>query len=173
MSVRFSAVRIFRPGSSKWGRSWLQFKEKMYKIFHFGNFQQGWGMFLKFSCLCLQAFTATKLCELVSGWQPCQLFKNLRRFRDALSLHPQGSYQFPWEPPTFRRHTQPPSSGKLSISLRTSDVSETHSASIFREVNNFPEDLRRFGDTQPPSSRKVITFPEGGDWVWLWNVGGF
>jgi hypothetical protein len=109
--------------------------------------------------ICIQPFTATKLYELFSGWWPCQLFKNLRHFRDTLRLHPQGNdvsgthcVSIPRET-TFQRHTPSPSSGKqrfrdtlrlhpkgndvsetLHLHPQGNDVSETHSVSILRET---------------------------------------
>jgi hypothetical protein len=67
----------------------------------------------------------------------CQLFKNLRRFRDTLRLHPQGK-----------------SSG--ANHLKTSDVSETHSAFILRE-----SDLVSIVQKPPTFQRHTVSTSSG------------
>jgi hypothetical protein len=97
---------------------------------------------------------ATKLYELFSGWWPCQLFKNLRRFRDTLSLHPQGKWSLPlrW---------------RLSVCLGKRPLSpRMETDCLSGKATTFPED----GDCL---SGKVTTFPEDGHWVSLWESDHF
>jgi pSer/pThr/pTyr-binding forkhead associated (FHA) protein len=87
------------------------------------------------------------------------LYKNLRRFRDPLSLHPQGREK----PPTFQRPTQSPSQGNRKIT----DVSETHSISIPREQKNHrrfrdPLNLHPKGTEKPPTFQRSIQSPSSG-----------
>jgi hypothetical protein len=129
--------------------------------------------------LCLQVFTATKLYELFSGWWPCQLFKNLRHFRDTLRLHPQRKWP------------------------GTGDVSETHPVYILSESDLAQATFQRHPvyivsesdlaqatfqrHTQSPSSGKVTwhrrrfrdtpsLHPQGkwsvpGHFPWRWRLG--
>jgi hypothetical protein len=39
----------------------------------------------------LQAFTATKVYKIFTGWWPCQSYKNVRRFRDPLKSPSSGN----------------------------------------------------------------------------------